>query len=196
MTKSASVIALSAVAVLVAAWLVYQRSEPAIPAPPETHIALPGASATGTASTVAPAALPIDNATTPNAPPVAEEGDGITEEAKEIFAAFDRGVTPTFVEYLTSKGLSREDSEKIVADTVRDMTTCLADAIRAQTSATEVLLKVAAGNPAVALPAPFLSEGAPSCMSSVGQRMGLPPNVKFEVRAQNSTFEFAARLPE
>jgi hypothetical protein len=51
-------------------------------------------------------------------------------------------VTPTFVDYLTSKGLSREDGEKIVADAVRDMTARVVNEMRAQTSAPAVPLYI------------------------------------------------------
>jgi hypothetical protein len=195
MTKSASVMVLSALAALSVAWLWIRRNEPPVPAPLETHTTRSAAPATPTTSVVAPAAVE-DKATGSGPSPVEAHDDGAARTAAAIFDAFERGVTPTFVDYLVSKGLSSEDSEKIVGDAVRDMTRCVVDAMRVQTSASAVPLKVEAGSPPMALPEWFFSRRAGSCMLNVEQRIGLPPNVTFELRARDSTFELAARVPE
>ena len=182
MKKAASLIALGAIAALAVVWFWLRRSEPTTFTLPETHATQPTASATATAS-AGVSAVTVDEPAGSDTSPVAERDDRVAQAAKDVFDALDRGVTPTFVDYLTRKGLSREDSEKIVADVVRDMTRCVVDVMGTQASTPAARFKIEAGNPPAELPELFFSDRAGACMSGVEQRMGLPPNVTFEMSA-------------
>lgn len=86
---------------------------------------------------------------------------------------------PSFIEYLASKGLSRSDGERVVADGIRDMAKCQLDAALAQAEvqsvpADVVLASLDESGVPLALDPKAVVERVEPCMSTVRQRMGLP----------------------
>jgi hypothetical protein len=203
MNKLASVTALGAVAALTVAWFWVRPNEQATPALSNRHVAEPRVSAGDTTSGGVATGAVENNATEPEPEPrdspVAPQDERVARAAQELADAFDRGVAPSFVDYLASKGLSREDSERIVADGVREMATCVLDAMREQAAAQAVPLEdvldgIKAGDPPVALPRLFFSERVGSCINGVQQRIGLPAAVTYELSVRGSTFELGAQV--
>src|SRR5882724_654761 len=130
MTKSASVVAVSVVAALATAWFWLRSNEVTTPSPPKTTDARGSdVPATETAGVVPSAAAVEDKATRPQASSPATQDERGASEAKNFSDAFERGLTPTFVNYLISKGASREDSARIVAEGMREMASCVLDAM-------------------------------------------------------------------
>jgi hypothetical protein len=190
-------VALSVVAALAMAWFWFRSNDATTSSPPETPANKPDLSATETATSVPSAATVEDNASEPQESPAATQDERDANEAKKVSDAFERGVTPTFVDYLVSKGASREDSERIVAEGMREVASCVLDTVRARGSTPAAPLGVKAGNPPAALPGLLFSDRTAGCMESVYQRIGLPPRVTYELRLQGETFEIAAQvLPE
>ena len=77
---------------------------------------------------------------------------------------------------------------------MREMASCVLDAMRAGGSAQAPPPDLKLGNPPLALPNLFFSERVGSCATIVHERIGLPPAVQYELRLQGSTFEFGARV--
>jgi hypothetical protein len=197
MGKSVSVVVVSVVAALAIAWLWFPSNEATTSSPPQGNSHEPDVRATETAGVVPSAASVEDTAAGSQASPVATQDERAVNGAKKISDAFERGVAPTFVDYLVSKGASHEDSERIVADAMREVASCVLDAVRAEPSAELAPLEVTAGNPPMRFSGVFFSDRVRSCMESVNQRIGLPPKVMYGMNAQGGTVEFSATvLPE
>ena len=116
MTRSARAVVLGVVAALAIAWFWFGSNEMTISSPPETHTSTPDVPLTETTVGVPSVTAVEGNAGAPQASSTATDDERAASEAKKISDAFERGVTSTFVDYLTSKGASREDSQRIVAD--------------------------------------------------------------------------------
>lgn len=190
-------VVVSAVVALAIAWLWFRSSEVTTSPPPAAHTLEPEVPVTETAVAVPSAGAAEVDATARQDSSTATQDERIVNEAKKISDAFERGVTPTFVDYLVSKGVSREDSERIVADAMREVASCVLDAVRAQPSTELPPFEVTAGNPPMRLSGVFFSDRVRGCMEGVHQRTGLPPKVLYGMNAQSGTVEFSATvLPE
>lgn len=196
MTKSASVVVVGVVAALAIVWFWFRWREVTTYSPPETDARETDVPATETAGVVPSVATVEDEATGPHDSPVATQDERGASEAKKISDAYARGVTPTFVNYLTSKGASREDSERIVAEAMREMAPCVLDAMRTDGFAPPPPPEVNAGNPPVAVSGLLFSDRVRSCLTGVHERIGVPPAVRYELRMQGETFEMGEVLPE
>jgi len=198
MTKSAGLVALSAVgAAVVVAWLAFGSHEVTPPSPPETRTATPDVPATETTVGVPSVTAVEVNASPQQASSTATDDERAASEAKKISDAFERGVTSTFVDYLVSKGASREDSERVVADSMREVASCVQHAVPTRPPDDPARAELVLGNSPVRVSGLFSSEGIGACMESVQQRIGLPPKVLYGLNLRESTIEFTATvLPE
>jgi hypothetical protein len=85
-----------------------------------------------TSVVVSPTAPTAGNAADPPPSPRAAPDDGIAVLVRKLADRLYTTVGPQFVEHLVSKGLSRTDSERVVADMMPDWVRCQVDATLAQ----------------------------------------------------------------
>jgi hypothetical protein len=190
MGKSASVVAVSVVAALTIAWFWLRSNDATMSPPPEVDASVLAVPAVGS---VPSAAEVEEHAPESRVSPVATQGER-DANGRKISDAFERGFTSTFVANLTSKGVSREDSERIVAEAMRELASCVRDAIPEQEFAPPAPPEPKAGTPPVTLSGTFIffNDRVQGCMAAVYDRIGLPPATRYEVRLQGGELEFAA----
>jgi hypothetical protein len=122
--------------------------------------------------------------------PSAASDDGMAALVRRLADRSYRRLGPQFIEYLVSKGLSREDSERAVADIMPDWVRCQLDATLAQAEEQSLsraaVLAVLDANGVFAAPAQMDMNAAlvraQPCRFSVQQRIGIFPGGDFGFR--------------
>jgi hypothetical protein len=183
---------ITAVAVGIVGWLWWRDDaatmpEPAPPQQANERILVTPAAVSSTEA--------IDDGTAdlPRSPAVATD-DGIAALVRGTAdRTYDR-LGPQFVEHLVSKGLSRDDSERLVADMMPDWVRCQLDATLAQADEQSLsradVLAVLDANGVFAVPAQLDARAAIAraqpCRFNVQQRIGIAPG-DFGLRPMGSS---------
>jgi hypothetical protein len=179
----------SAVAVLVVGWLWWRHDGATMPEPVPMEANEPTVvtRVPVTPVLVTPTVATAGNVADPS--PRAALDDGMAALVRKQADRLSKTVGPQFVEHLVSKGLSRADSERVVADIMPDWVRCQLDATLAQAdeqSVSRAAVLAALDAEGVFAPLPQLDmraaiTRAQLCRFSVQQRIGIAPG-DFELR--------------
>jgi len=182
MSTPSKVLVIGAFAALIVGWLLVRSSE--VPVTPEPGRPRAMESDARGAPTPVPVVTVESNRDLPAAdPPLPAEVEEkrLASLAGKMAAANGRVATT----YLTSRGLSREDAERVAGEAARDMAACQIDAIRTQAAEQSVpfeelldTIEALSSPDTLVLPPTLdshaLVERAAPCIADVQQRIGLP----------------------